>query len=174
MRGKKSYILSLLALVLILCAFIQPAWAYFTSSKEADGAVQLNFKRTTTITETVDQNMTKHVTITNTGDCEVLVRARAYAGEQYGLDVTLSSGWRDGEDGWYYYDIPLKTVDPGKSTTELLVKLDLKGIEPTDVANVGVIYQCTTVIYDSDGKPTADWSPDLIPYTGSTSPTPNS
>ena len=170
MRGKKSYILSLLALVLILCAFIQPAWAYFTSSKEADGAVQLNFKRTTTITETVDQNMTKHVTITNTGDCEVWIRARAYAGEQYALTVSETNGWEKRGNWWYYN----KTVEPGKSTGELLVKLDLNGIEPTDVANVGVIYQCTTVIYDSDGKPTADWSPDLIPYTGSTSPTPNS
>ena len=173
MKQKRSYILSLLALVLILCAFIQPAWAYFTSSKEADGAVPIYFTRKTTITEDV-QGLTKIVTIQNIKPenepgVYVWVRAQAHAGAQYNLNVS-GTGWTERGD-WWYYDTP---VAPGGSAGALNVTLVIpEGVKPTDVVNVGVVYESTTAFYKENGidfKP-ADWSAPLLD-AGSSTPNP--
>ena len=59
---QKSWILSLLALVLIACAMVQPALAYFTANTQADGKIPLHFGRKTEIEEKVD-GLHKAVTI---------------------------------------------------------------------------------------------------------------
>ena len=160
MKRKSSYILSLLALVLILCAFIQPAWAYFTSSKEAEGAVPISFVRRTTIEETVDK-LTKSVTVRNEAGStvDVWVRVRAHAGSQYKLDVG-GEGWSKNGD-WWYFNAP---VAPGKTANPLAVTLVIpEDVKPTDVVNVGVIYESTTVFYNADGSYKApDWSAPLL------------
>lgn len=160
MKRKSSYILSLLALVLILCAFIQPAWAYFTSSKEADGSVPISFVRKTTIEEKVDK-LTKSVTVRNdsSSTVDVWVRVRAHAGAQYKLNVG-GSGWSQNGD-WWYFNAP---VAPGKTANPLAVTLVIpEDVKPTDVVNVGVIYESTTVFYKPDGSPDApNWSAGLL------------
>ncbi len=176
MKRKRSYILSLLALVLILCAFIQPAWAYFTSSKEATGAVPIQFYRETTIKETAS-GLTKDVTIENSSNSTtyVWVRARAYAGAQYELTYTHSANWEQrGDDGWWYYKL---AVEPGGSTPKgsLKVTLDIGDVKPTDAVNVGVVYESITAFWDPEKNdfkaPTADdWKTKLEPYTGPTAP----
>ena len=175
MKRKSSYILSLLALVLILCAFIQPVWAYFTSSKQADGAVPISFVRETTIKETVD-GLTKKVTIENSGKStvHVWVRARAYAGAQFTLTYAYGDNWEQICD-WVYYKTP---VAPGTGTDPadpLNVTLSIPDeIKPPDVVNVGVIYESITAFSDGgDGfraHTPEDWSKALIQYTGPTTP----
>ena len=171
MKRKRSYILSLLALVLILCAFIQPAWAYFTSSKQADGAVPISFIRKTTIEEKVE-GLTKSVYIWNdaSSTVDVWVRVKAYAGVQFTLAVSGNNWSGPDKDGWWYYSAP---VEPGKSTPDpLIVTLSIPGeIKPPDVVNVGVVYESTSVFYNPNGTPkAADWSPEFINYTGSSTP----
>ena len=174
MKRKRSFVLSLLALVLILCAFIQPAWAYFTSNKEADGAIPISFYRKTTIKETVD-DLTKNVTIHNdeTSTVYVWVRARAYAGSQFKLHVD-GEGWtKDGD--WYYYGA---AVPPNGDTGPLSVRLEIPAnVEPTDVVNVEVVYESITAFYNEDGsfkKPNhgSDWRTEYILDSGSSTPNP--
>ena len=176
MKQKRSYILSLLALVLILCAFIQPAWAYFTASRQADGAVPIAFVRKTTITEVPD-GLTKSVTIHNDEKSTVYVwvRARAYAGKQFTLTYDYGNHWEKIGD-WVYYKT---AIAPGTSTDPddpLVVTLSNPGpIKPPDVVNVGVVYESITAFYDNETndfrKPKAeDWSKALIQYTGPTTP----
>ncbi|MBQ3757186.1 MAG: hypothetical protein II873_08725 [Oscillospiraceae bacterium] len=174
MKTKRSFILSLLALVLILCAFIQPAWAYFTSSKQADGAVPISFIRRTTIKETVDE-LTKNVTIHNdeTSTVYVWVRARAYAGVQFNLYVG-GEGWTE-DGGWWYYGA---AVPPNGDTKPLSIRLEIpEEVEPTDVVNVGVIYESITAFYNADGSfktpnHDSDWRAEYILDSGSSTPNP--
>ena len=184
---QKSWILSLLALVLIACAMVQPALAYFTAHTQADGAIPLYFERKTTIEEKVD-GLHKAVTVKNTGGAHpehavpVWVRARAYVGQEYLQYLEVSgSGWSQGSDGWWYYGVPLMPEvikdDPSSMTSPLNVSLINmpvdNGVEHQfkDV-NVAVVYESITTYYNEDGSfrpyTAADWSKPLD--TGSSTP----
>ena len=112
---RRTYFLSLLALLLIACAMVQPALAYFTANTQADGMVPLNFGYKTEIYEDV-KDFVKTVTIQNTGEADkadpIWVRARAFAGTTYPLVPTVAEPWYDGGDGWYYYT---KVLQPGEA-----------------------------------------------------------
>ena len=167
MKQKRSLLLSLLALVLILCALVQPAWAYFTCNSEANGAVTISFLRRTDITEEVD-GLTKNVTIQNdpSSTVSVWVRARAYTGSQYSLNIG-GTGWTAGADGWWYYGTP---VAPGDSTAGLAVTLEATVPEGEELPtiNVAVVYESTTAFYNADGSfKDADWNAVLDTGTSS-------
>lgn len=175
---RKSFLLSILALILIACAVIHPALAYFTANDNADGSIPLYFGRWTEISEKV-QDLTKSVTITNTGGKKpeladpVWIRAKAYIGDYFQNCMTVSgAGWSQGTDGYWYYETPVLV---GDSTSVL--KVELKEL-PTNVDKeyllkqiaVGVVYESTTAYYDEDGvsfKP-ANWNEKLD--TGETTP----
>lgn len=183
---QKSWILSLLALVLIVCAMVQPALAYFTAHTQADGAVPLYFERETTIRETMD-GLTKVVTIKNTGGdnpdhaVPVWVRARAYVGQEYEEHLSVSgTGWSQGADGWWYYGAVLMPAKEGQESGEaapLNVKLEnLPVVDEAELQfkdiNVAVVYESITAYYNADGtfRPhtPADWSKPLD--TGTATP----
>lgn len=177
---QKSWILSLLALVLIACAMVQPALAYFTAHTQADGAIPLYFERKTTIEEKVD-GMHKAVTIKNTGGAHpeyavpVWVRARAYVGQEYLQYLEVSgSGWSQGSDGWWYYVAPVPVGESAAVLNVALVDMPVdNGVEHQfkDV-NVAVVYESITTYYNEDGSfrpyTAADWSKPLD--TGSSAP----
>ena len=177
---QKSWILSLLALVLIACAMVQPALAYFTANTQADGAIPLYFERKTTIEEEVD-GLHKAVTITNTGGdnpahaVPVWVRARAYVGQEYLQYLEVSgTGWSQGDDGWWYYAAPVAVGDAAAVLHVALVDMPVdNGVEHKfkDV-NVAVVYESITTYYNEDGtfRPytAADWSKPLD--TGTSTP----
>lgn len=174
---QKSWILSLLALVLIVCAMVQPALAYFTANTQADGKIPIYFERKTTIEEKVD-GMHKAVTIKNTGGdhpeyaVPVWVRARAYVGQEYLQYLEVSgSGWSQGSDGWWYYATPVPVGESAAVLNVALVDMPVdNGVEHQfkDV-NVAVIYESASVYYNEDGSPKpADWSVKLD--TGSSTP----
>ena len=87
---KKTLILSLLALALILCVCIEPAMAYFTANDKADGKVPIYFGTRTEIEEEV-KDFVKSVRIMNTGGKNpqyaeaVWVRAKAFAGSSFSI-----------------------------------------------------------------------------------------
>ena len=162
---RKCFILSVIALLLIACAVIKPAVAYFTDNAYADGAIPLYFGRWTEISETV-KDLTKSVTITNTGGEHpekadpVWIRAKASTGTAYELEIS-GDGWYEGEADpddpyggkYWYYNAP---VPVGGSTTAL--KVTLKGL-PTDQDDaefpitsvaVGVVYESTTAFLKED------------------------
>lgn len=158
MKRKRSFILSLLALILILCAFIQPAWAYFTTSSQAAGATKVYYKRVTTITEDPPTGNIKTVTIHNDADSTVWVwiRAKARTGEQFKLTGSGTDWSEPDKEGWYYYQV---AVEPGGKTKPLSFTLDLNGVEPPDVVNVGVVYESVTAFYNPKYDPSDPSSP---------------
>lgn len=189
---QKSWILSLLALVLIACAMVQPALAYFTANTQADGRIPLHFGRKTEIEEKVD-GLHKAVTIKNTGGDHpeyadpVWVRARAYVGQEYLQYLEVSgAGWsHNTEDGWWYYGEPLMPEvikdDPSSKTSPLNVSLVNMPVDHGEEhqfkdVNVAVVYESVTAYYDFDAavqpafKP-ADWTAKILD-SATSSPTP--
>lgn len=153
----KRWCLPVLAIVLVLCAAIGGANAYFTTHTQAIGGHTLHLGHREELTERLSQ-WTKRLTITSDPDGEpVFVRARGFCGSKYQLVYLPSEGWSEQmPDGFCYYG-PI--LYGGESTTELLIRIDgipedaLEG----DSFNVTVIYESTPVLYREDGTPYADW-----------------
>lgn len=179
---RKNLFLSIFALLLIACAVIIPAAAYFTANTNADGSIPLFFYRKTEIDEEM-QGLNKLVTIKNTGGDHpeyadpVWIRAKAYIGQSYAdSDHFNVSGtnWTykvlDGEtEGWWYYDFPVPVYG---ETTPLLVEVKNLPVNGDHQENdefyvssigVGVIYESTTAIYNEAGDDflPADWNAKL-------------
>lgn len=153
---KKTMILAVLAVVLVLTASLGSAWAYFTASTEASGGYKITLNTGVTPDESFS-DWTKHVTVTaNEDSMPVFVRAIAYAGSQYKLDY-LGEDWELGADGYYYYK---NVLNASESTSELLIAI---GNVPDDALvgdafNVIVKYESTPALYNEDGTITADWN----------------
>ena len=183
---QKSWILSLLALVLIACAMVQPALAYFTANTQADGRIPLHFGRKTEIEEKVD-GLHKAVTIKNTGGDHpeyadpVWVRARAYVGQEYLQYLEVSgTGWsHNTEDGWWYYGEPVPVGGTAEVLNVSLVNMPVDHGEEHQFkdVNVAVVYESVTAYYnfDADGQPAgfkpADWAAKILD-SATSSPTP--
>jgi len=180
----KSVILSLLAAVLIMCAVIVPAKAYFTANSNADGSVGLDFQSRTEIWEEV-VGLKKSLQIRNTGaddengnvDPEraaltepVWVRARAYAGVTYPLSIE-GEGWTPETEGstdcWFYYKEP---ISAGEMTGILTVEVTgiPKPVSSDTVINVIVIHETIPVTYKEDGTYDENVNWDQILDTGTT------
>ena len=187
---RKTLFLSLLALVLIVCAMVQPALAYFTANTQADGKIPLNFGYETKIEEGY-KDFVKTVTIQNTGEAgkadPIWVRARAYSGSTYPLVPTVAEPWYyggdnpDGTKGWYYYRTPLMPQETTKGTLSFeITGIPDKEAEDHDFTqfNVAVVYESITAYYkfDANGQPDgfepADWTAKKLD-TGSSSPAPS-
>lgn len=152
---KKYWITGLLALVLIVFAGVKPALAYFTGTASASGGQTVKFDFGTTIQESAE-DLTKTVTLTNTGETDVFVRARAFVGSQYKLFDDFVGDWKPTEDGWIVYSQP---VAPGANVTFKVTVEDVpEHAENGESVNVAVVYECTPVQYKADGTAYADWS----------------
>lgn len=165
LRGtKKTICTAAIALVLVAGASAGSARAYFTTFAAAKGGHRITVDTKSRITEQFS-DWTKHIQLENTGTAECYVRVRVFAGSAYGIEYMGSSGWRDGGDGYWYYD----GILPAGGTTGMLdVKITLPTVTVEDPAqetpppytedfNVVVIQECTAVLYDRDGAPYADW-----------------
>lgn len=140
---------------------LEQTLAYFTTYVSAGGSQTVHLGTMSAIHEEVS-NMTKHVSITNTSqlnDC--FVRVKVFYGKD--LDISFQDKSENGslwtyskQDGYWYY----KPVLPaGESTGILDVKIgDLPEDFDKDSFNIVVIQECTPVIYDEAGNPTADWT----------------
>ena len=153
---KKPLIMAAATLALTGTLAVGSAMAYFTTYSTAGGGVKMNMGFTETVPkEDVDENG-KHITIENTGDYECYVRVKVFAGSQYqeGLVYSDESGkWTPEDDGYYYYS---DVIAPGAKSEELLVKISNMNL-PKDF-NVIVVSECTPVILDAEGNPSADWT----------------
>ena len=168
---RKNLVLSIFALLLIACAVLNPAVAYFTANTEADGAIPISFQYKTEIREDF-KDWLKSVQIENVKNPvpdkpEILsdpiwVRARAYSGETYPLveAPAVVGDWIKQGDWWYYQ----KPLAAGELTSP--ITFEITGIPDKDDPdhqftsfNVGVVYESTLVRYNADGseKP-PNWS----------------
>ena len=162
---RKSLLLATVAAALVIAMGISPAWAYFTDTSTVQGALTINVKPSTDITEWYGARV-KHVVVTNSEDATapVFVRARAFAPEKMTATVAGASWTGPDAQGWYEYS---EIVEPGNATQELTVTLTFPPVKsetaPTgavvgDNYNVVVVYESTPVQYRADGTPYADWS----------------
>ncbi len=161
---KASIGLALLAALLVAGSSLSAAWGYFTTYTQARGGLPIDLGHETEIHEDVS-DMTKHLVIENKEESSpVFVRARGFSDSEHPLTYSApEGGWKDGGDGFWYYEKPLQ---PGESTTKLDVKIGLPGGEPEDgdEFNVVVIYESTLALYDAEGNPYADWGVILDKY----------
>lgn len=158
--NRTTFVLSAVALGMVASLTVKGALAYFTTYVSAGGSHVVTLGSQTEIHEDLS-DMTKHISITNTSqinDCFVRVKV-FYGGD---VNVTYHDKSESGnlwtyskEDGYWYYG-PILAA--GESTEILDVKIeDLPEDFDRDSFNVVVIQECTPVVYDEDGNPTADW-----------------
>lgn len=109
----------------------------------------------TEIHEEVSQ-MTKHISIENASaenDCFVRVKV-FYGGDLEIVYTDPENQWYEGEEGYWYYR---SILGAAQMTTGLDVKINVPEGFDKDSFNVVVIQECTPVVYDEEGNPTADW-----------------
>jgi hypothetical protein len=162
-RSKKITLLAAAALVLVLGVSVGTAMAYFTTYATAKGGVPVTLGAKTTIHEEYD-DWTKTVSIENTGEVPVFVRAKLIAGSQ--ITVTVEgTGWSQGKDGYWYYK---EALPVGGKTQNLVASIE-KDADMTSSFNVVVVQECTPVMYDANGNAVtaenADWNM-KAEYTG--------
>ena len=145
--SKKTIILAL-SLILCFSVSIGIATAYFTDYESAKGGAVLNLSGQTQISETMSGN-DKQVVIANVGETDMIVRVKAIGNS---VTATNTSGWVDGNDGWWYWDGILKgskvSEERGKTG---MIKFEVtfaEGSEPdTDVI---VVHEASRTVYDVD------------------------
>jgi hypothetical protein len=162
MRSKKITLLAAAALVLVLGVSVGTAMAYFTTYATAKGGVPVTLGAETTIHEEYG-DWEKTISIENTGEVPVFVRAQVIAGSQ--ITVTVEgTDWSFGDDGYWYYS---EALPVGGKTANLVASIDKGDVESS--FNVVVVQECTPVMYDANGKAVtaenADWSM-KAQYTG--------
>ena len=102
---RKTFWLTAAALLLVGGLSIQEAMAYFTTYVEAEGGYTVTLGPSTVIEETVE-DMTKSITISNTGNVDCYVRVKVFAGSTVDIAYSGSANWSKDADGyWYYKDI---------------------------------------------------------------------
>lgn len=166
---RRHLVLAALAVLLTLGAYLGAASAYFTTYADARGGYPIELGSHTDMYERLSQ-WTKHVTVTSDeGGEPVYVRVRAFWGMTYHVSYDGENGWRDGGDGYWYYD---GILYGGEETAELAIHINdvPDNVEEGDSFNIVVIYESTPVQYDETGAPYADWSITLdTGYTGEVS-----
>lgn len=165
---KKYIVLLLLIAALVFSASIGGALAYFSTYTTAMGGYPVALDNSPKPKETYESGV-KHLTIENTGDGAIFVRAKAIATEGVTLTYTQGDNWTDsnlsGADdgtGYYYYGKALegKDAEAGKETTELQIKITFPPHPVTDEnatfkkgdeVNVLVLFESVPAMYKADG-----------------------
>ncbi len=164
---KKYFVLMLVIAALVLSASIGGALAYFSTYTTALGGYPVKLDNNPKPEEWYKEGL-KHLTIENTGDGPIFVRAKAIATDGVTLTYTESENWTDNNlsgstegAGYYYYSKALegKDAEAGKVTSELLItltfpkqsKIEGKEFEIGDEMNVLVLFESVPAVYKSDG-----------------------
>ncbi|MBR3318507.1 MAG: SipW-dependent-type signal peptide-containing protein [Atopobiaceae bacterium] len=162
---RKQWVVTTLAVMLVLGMGVGTAWSYFTDSTWAEGSVPISVKPTTTITEE-NTPETKTIRIRNTGELTpVWVRARVYAAAELNPNASGNS-WSGPIDSWYNYE---EVLEVGEETEPLTVKFELKhvydetenpeGAHDGEETNIVVVYETVPVTFDAEGNPMdANWN----------------
>ena len=176
MKGRfmknKTFWLGAAAIVMAGSLTAQSAMAYFTTYVKAKGGYEITLGSETEIEEKV-KDMTKEITISNTGKTDCYVRVKVFCGSQ--LDIKFSGAvndkgedyWTLGDDGYWYYE----SVLPAGETTKQELNISYQfpsGDGKASEFNVVVIQECTPVLFDENGNAYADWNHAVTADSGDT------
>lgn len=152
----RKKVLAIVAALILCIATVSFAAAYFTDYENARGGAVIDLAGQTLINEEMDQN-NKMVTITNTGETDMIVRVHVFSDDGR-TDVTNSEDWIKGEDGWYYYRYILaggKDGADGESTSELYVTVNTDDPNAAPDFDVLVVHESSMAVYDGQSDPDA-------------------
>ena len=154
---KINLILAVLAVVLILCASIGAASAYFTTYADARGGYVIHMKYESEIEEKVEGNV-KQVTISNIaapgtepGTYPVFVRARVFAGNDVNA-AGAGTNWTLSGD-YYFYNVPLFTGDHTETLAITVTPAENSTVRPGDPIDVLVTYESVPAVFTATGEP---------------------
>ncbi|MBR4472910.1 MAG: hypothetical protein IKS55_04660 [Oscillospiraceae bacterium] len=168
---KRTLILAVLAVLLVLCSSIGSAIAYFTTFASARGGYVIQLGGKTEITERIVENR-KIISIKNTpekpedaGKYPVFVRVKAFTDSDGVLDDSSNALYpgnsdalweRDGENCWRYR----KALYAGEET-EPAFTIDVSSNrrlkpEETMILDVVVVYESVPAVFTDDGSPDLD------------------
>lgn len=162
-------VLAAAAIVLPLSIGAGSALSYFTANDSAVGGYAIEVGLPEGNIDEEYSNWEKRITITNTGDTPMYVRARAFVVSPYTVTASYDATEDDKEywttiadSEWYYYYSPaLKAGD-----TTAVLKLKIGGLPEnpveSDEFDVVVVYEKTTAVEIVDGEVKPDWDFALV------------
>lgn len=169
-----SFLVLIIAVVLICGVSIKSAIAYFTTYCMAEGGLPIEFGTWTTITEEPDVvSGKKVVSISNDAKSKqaIYVRVTAFAGAKFNpLSYDGGDAWTSAADTvtgitwWYYNGVlqPGENTDSTKLTIESPQLLTTEGFNEGDKIEIAVVYESMPVQVDANGNQLtalqADWS----------------
>ena len=169
---KKKYVALLIVIAaLVFSASIGGALAYFSTYTTAMGGYPVALDNNPTPEEWYSKDGLKHLTIKNTGDGPIFVRAKAVVTDGVTPEYQESANWTvnnlsgaDDGAGYYYYGKALEgknaETEAEKITSELLIKITfptqpkIEGktkYEIGDEMNVLVLFESVPAMYKADG-----------------------
>ena len=166
---KRTLILAVLAVVLVLSASIGSAVAYFTTYATARGGYVIYLGDRTEMEEHISNNR-KTVQIFNRaqsagdiGKYPVFVRVKAFTDSDGTLDYDANTGslWQPKNDGYWYYQKPLyagTAAHPeGAVTDPFVVTINLnRALKEGEELDVIVVYDSVAAVFNADGSPDLD------------------
>lgn len=166
MKNWKRYLaLFVCALTAVTAANVNRASAYFTDHTEARGGYPVEAKDVITKVREEVSGLQKTITVENVGQADCWARVKVISGSLFDITYGPGADWRDGGDGYWYYD---KILNPATDTegtqisTPITASISIRDeVDPDEFMsefNVVVITECTPVLYDSHGKPYPDWN----------------
>lgn len=151
---KSKLLLFLAATVIIISSIaVKPAVAFFTDQVMTEGKLKIALGDGKPVIEEEVENMIKRVSIKNTGEYDIFVRAKAIYPDSCTVTFMDSTNWSQSNDGYYYYS---EVIAPGDATEKLNLKIE-KDYTFNSSFNVVIIQEATKVLYDEAGNTTADW-----------------
>lgn len=131
---------SLISMILVICVAVGGVLAILLTSTGTLKNIFDPSKVTTSVDETFDGEIKQNVSIKNTGNTDAWIRAAVVInwvdeegnvygvppveGTDYTITYDLANGWVKGDDGFYYWTKPVKSVEqaPKDCNTGVLIK----------------------------------------------------
>ncbi len=167
--GRRMAAALAVALVVSMGAAAGTAWAYYTDTNRASGMIAFNYPNppSTEIEEEKDEdNLSKIISVKNTGEVDAMVRVKIFVPTIDGVTVGIfpvaddgetaietGSGWTQSvegnKEGWWYYTSP---IVPGAFTSKLKVDVSIDESKDVPAFDIVVVQQCTsTELYTPGG-----------------------
>ena len=167
---KRTLILAVLAVVLVLSASIGSAVAYFTTYATARGGYVIYLGDRTEMEEHISNNR-KTVQIFNRaqsagdiGKYPVFVRVKAFTDSDGTLDYSANTGslWQPRNDGYWYYQKAIyagTSEHPEGAVTDPAFLVDVKAnrtLKEGEILDVVVVYDSIPAVFNADGSSDLD------------------
>lgn len=168
---KRTLILAVLAVLLVMVSSIGSAVAYFTTYVSARGGYVIHLGDRAEIKERIDKN-SKIVTIRNypndledLGKYPVFVRVKAFADSDAKLDVSSNALYpdnpdalweQDGENCWRYRKALFAGEETNPAFTIDVISNRTLQDDETMILDVVVVYESVPAVFNADDTPDLD------------------